>query len=63
MSCMTGIVHEPMTFMLDTCRLNHTGKVGKKYSPITVNVRSSIKTIILVSKSLEKRLQNLIPPP
>ena len=55
MSCMTGIVHKLMTFILDMCRLNHTGKLWKKHSPITVNVRSSIKTIILVSKSLEKK--------
>ena len=55
MSWMTGIVYELMTFILDTCRLNHTGiKLWKKHSSITVNVRSSIKTIILVSKSLEK---------
>ena len=49
MSWMTGIIHEPMTFILDTCRLYHTGKLWKKHSAITVNVRSSIKTIILVS--------------
>ena len=30
------------------CRLYHTGKLRKKHSAITVNVRSSIKTIILV---------------
>ena len=38
-----------MTFILDICRLYHTGKLWKKHSAITVNVRSSIKTIILVS--------------
>ena len=38
-----------MTFILDICKLYHTGKLGKKHSAITVNVRSSIKTIILVS--------------
>ena len=37
-----------MTFILDICRLYHTGKLRKKHSAITVNVRSSIKTIILV---------------
>ena len=64
MSWMTGIIHEPMTFTLDTCRLYHTGKRWKKHSAITVNVRSSIKTIILVSKSLDKKvLDNLTPPP
>ena len=49
MSWMTSIIHEPMTFILVTCRLHHTGKLWKKHSAITVNVRSSIKTIILVS--------------
>ena len=54
MSWMTDIIHELMTFIWDTCRLYHTGKLWKKHSAITVNVRSSIKTIILISKSLEK---------
>ena len=64
MSWMTGIVYELMTFILDTCRLNHTGiKLWKKHSPITVNVRSSIKTIILVSKSLEKKTLRICPHP
>ena len=27
MSWMTGIIHEPMTFILDTCKLYHTGKL------------------------------------
>ena len=63
MSWMTGIIHEPMTFILDTCRLYHTGKLWKKHSAITVNVRSSIKTIILVSKSLEKKTLRIWPHP
>ena len=64
MSKMTGIIHEPMTFILDTCKLYHTSKLWKKHSAIiTVNVRSSIKTIILVSKSLEKRPWKSDPTP
>ena len=62
-SKMTGIIHEPMTFILDTCKLHHTSKLWKKHSAITVNVRSSIKTIILVSKSLEKRPWKSDPTP
>ena len=27
MSWMTGIIHESMTLILDTCRLYHTGKL------------------------------------
>ena len=46
-----------------TCRLYHTGKLWKKHSAITVNVRSSIKTIILVSKSLEKKTLRIWPHP
>ena len=52
-----------MTFILDICRLYHTGKLWKKHSAITVNVRSSIKTIILVSKSLEKKTLRIWPHP
>ena len=60
---MTGIIHEPMTFILHTCRLYHAGKLWKKHSAITVNVGSSIKTIILVSKSLEKKTLRIWPHP
>ena len=52
-----------MTFILDICRLYHTSKLWKKHSAITVNVRSSIKTIILVSKSLEKKTLRIWPHP
>ena len=40
---------------------NHTGKLWKKHSAITV--RSSIKTIILVSKSLKKKTLRIWPHP
>ena len=63
MSSMTGIIHEPMTFILDTCRLYQTGKPWKKHWAITVNVKSSIKTIIIVSKSLEKKTLRIWPHP
>ena len=63
MSWISGIIHELMTFILTTCRLYHTGKLWKKHSAITVNVRSSIKTIILVSKSLEKKSLRSDPTP
>ena len=63
MSWISGIIHELMTFILTTCRLYHTGKLWKKHSAITVNVRSSIKTIILVSKSLEKKTLRIWPQP
>ena len=52
-----------MTFILDICRLYHTGKLWKKHSAITVNVRSSIKTIILVSKFLERKTLRIWPHP
>ena len=40
MSWMTGIIHELMTFILDTCRLYHTsGKLWKKQSAITVKCK------------------------
>ena len=40
MSWMTGIIHEPMTFILDTCRLYHTsGKQWKMHSAITVKCK------------------------
>ena len=52
-----------MTFILDICRLYHTGKLWKKHSAITVNVRSSIKTIILVSNSPEKKTLRIWPQP
>ena len=41
----------------------HTGKLWKKHSAITANVKSSIKTIILVSKSLEKKTLRIWPHP
>ena len=57
---MTRIIHEPMTFILDTCRLYNRESCEKS---ITVNVRSSIKTIIFVSKSLEKKTLRIWPHP
>ena len=57
---MTRIIHEPMTFILDTCRLYNVESCEKT---ITVNVRSSIKTIIFVSKSLGKKTVRIWPHP
>ena len=53
------------SIILDTCRLpvSQTGKLWKKHSAITVNARSSIKTIILVSKSIEKKALRIWPHP
>ena len=53
------------SIILDTCRLPvyQTGKLWKKHSAITVNARSSIKTIILVSKSIEKKALRIWPHP
>ena len=62
MSWMTGIIHEPLTFLLDTCRLYHTGKLWSIQLQL-LNVRSSIQTIILTSKSLEKKTLRIWPHP
>ena len=62
---MSGIIHELMTFILH--RLYHVScekSIQSIQLHVTVNVRSSIKKIILVSKCLEKKkLKNLTPPP
>ena len=55
---MTNIIHEPKTFLLH--RLYYVS--GEKSIQLTVNVRSSIKTI-LISKSLEKKTLRILPHP